>query len=241
MGREAPPRRRRGPRVPRRLLGLLLGMGAVGAVAYFGFDARSGAPGDATDRPISVAVQRGTLRITVTERGNLESRVTVDGICELSGYQNKIIQLVPEGNKVEKGDVVVRFDSAEIEKNIAQQDIKAKQALSKIETSKQEVEIAQNKGESEVTEATVEFELAVLDLEKYQKGDYCLRGRRPEGGHRAVDQGPGGGQEPARVVRGAGEEGLQVPRSAPPRRAGVRTAEDVALARPAEADGQEEV
>ena len=98
--------------------------------------------------------------------------MTVDGICELTGYQNKIIQLVPEGNKVEKGDVVFRFDSAEIEKNIAQQDIKAKQALSKIETSKQEVEIAQNKGESEVTDATVEFELAQLDLEKYQKGDY---------------------------------------------------------------------
>ena len=36
MGRESPPRVRRRPRVPRRLLGLLLGMGAVGAVAYFG-------------------------------------------------------------------------------------------------------------------------------------------------------------------------------------------------------------
>ena len=145
------PRRdvRRRPRIPRRLLGLLLGMGAVGAVAYFGFDPRLELPATRSDRPISVPVQRGTLRITVTERGNLESRVTVDGVCELSGYQNKIIQLVPEGNKVEKGDVVVRFDSAEIEKNIAQQDIKAKQALSKIETSKQEVEIAKNKGESE--------------------------------------------------------------------------------------------
>ena len=146
-------------------------MGAVGAVAYFGLTPVWSSR-DAIDRPISVAVQRGTLRITVTERGNLESRVTVDGICELSGYQNKIIQLVPEGNKVEKGDVVVRFDSAEIEKNIAQQDIKAKQALSKIETSKQEVEIAKNKGESEETEAKVEFTLAELDLEKYQKGDY---------------------------------------------------------------------
>ena len=170
-GRESPPSVRRRPRVPRRLLGLLLGMGAVGAVAYFGLTPVWSAR-DANDRPISVAVQRGTLRIIVTERGNLESRVTVDGVCELTGMQNKIIQLVPEGNKVEKGDVVVRFDSAEIEKNIAQQDIKAKQALSKIETSKQEVEIAKNKGESEETEAHVEFELAELDLEKYQKGDY---------------------------------------------------------------------
>ncbi len=146
-------------------------MGVVGAIAYFGLTPVWSAR-DATDRPISVAVQRGMLRIIVTERGNLESRVTVDGICELSGYQNKIIQLVPEGNKVEKGDVVVRFDSAEIEKNVAQQEIKAKQAFSKIETSKQEVEIARNKGDSEITDADVEMQLAVLDLEKYQKGDY---------------------------------------------------------------------
>src|SRR5215217_780705 len=80
MGRESPPSVRRRPRVPRRLLGLLLGMGAVGAVAYLGLTPVWSAR-DAIDRPISVPVQRGTLRITVTERGNLESRVTVDGVC----------------------------------------------------------------------------------------------------------------------------------------------------------------
>ena len=73
-------------------------------------------------------MRKATLRITVTERGNLESCVTVDGICEVNANQIKIISLVPEGTKVKKGDVVCKFDSSEIDKNIAQQDIKVKQA-----------------------------------------------------------------------------------------------------------------
>ncbi|WP_422930518.1 efflux RND transporter periplasmic adaptor subunit [Singulisphaera sp. PoT] len=149
--------------------------GTLGVLAtgYFGLIPawKDSQPKDAT---LSLPVTRGTLRIVVTERGNLESVKTVDGICDLPGYQNKIIQLTPEGTHVEKGQVVCRFDSAEIDKNVAQQEIKAKQSGTKIETSLQEVEIAKNKGESEIIAAKVELELAVLDLEMYQKGTYVF-------------------------------------------------------------------
>ena len=157
--------------MPWKLLALCLGMGSVGAAAYFGKLPAMGSANE-TERPLTVPVHKGTLRIIVTETGALESTKTVDGVCELIGSQNKIIQLVPEGSHVNKGDIVCRFDSGEIEKNIAQQEIKAKQALSKIETSKQEVEIAKNKGESDIIAAELEYQLAKLDLEMYQKGTY---------------------------------------------------------------------
>ena len=102
----------------------------------------------------------------------MESQVTVDGICELNGAQNKISYLIPEGTKVKKGDVVCKFDGSEIQKNIAQQEIKVKQAVARIETTQQEMEIQRNKGESDIIAAKVELVLAELDLEKYQKGDY---------------------------------------------------------------------
>jgi RND family efflux transporter MFP subunit len=121
------------------------------------------------------------LRITVTERGNIESRVTVDGICELNGNQNKIVFLVPEGTKVKKGEVVCKFDDGEIQKNLSQQDIKVKQAVSKIETSKQEMEIQRNKGESDIIAATVELTLAKLDLKKYQQGDSKAEEKKSQG------------------------------------------------------------
>jgi RND family efflux transporter MFP subunit len=153
------------------LLGLAAGMALVGLVSYYGvFPAWNSA--SRPDQPLVSTVKKATLRITVTERGNLESCVTVDGICEVSTKESKIISLVPEGTKVKKDDVVCKFDSSEIDKNIAQQDIKVKQALAKIETTQQETEIQRNKGQSDIIAAQVELTLAELDLEKYQKGDY---------------------------------------------------------------------
>jgi RND family efflux transporter MFP subunit len=146
-------------------------MGLVGGVGYFGV-LPAWSVSNRADKPLLSIAKRGTLSITVSERGNLESQVTVDGICELNGSQNKISYLIPEGTQVKKGDVVCKFDGSEIQKNIAQQDVKVKQALSKIETTQQEVEIQRNKGESDIIAATVELRLAELDLEKYQKGDF---------------------------------------------------------------------
>jgi RND family efflux transporter MFP subunit len=133
------------------------------------------------DRPLISAARKATLSITVSERGNLESCVTVDGICEVNANQIKIISLVAEGTKVKKGEIVCKFDSSEIDKNVAQQDIKVKQAVAKIETTRQELEIQRNKGESDIIAAKVEQALAELDLEKYQKGDYPAETTKQKG------------------------------------------------------------
>ena len=73
------------------------------------------------DAPLTWTAATTDLRITVTERGTLESQKTVNGVCEIEGYDNKIIFIVEEGSTVKEGDVVVRFDSAQIDKEIALQ------------------------------------------------------------------------------------------------------------------------
>jgi len=120
---------------------------------------------------LTAAARHGTLRVTVTERGNLESRNTVDGVCEVSGYDLKIISIVPEGTTVKEGDVVVQIDTEKIDKNIAEQEIKVNEAREKVETSEQELEVERNQGESDVAAAELELTLADLDLEKYKEGD----------------------------------------------------------------------
>jgi RND family efflux transporter MFP subunit len=148
-----------------------MGLALLGALAYFGSWIHW--PGASSEEgPLLSEVRKATLKITVTERGNLESCVTVDGICEVNADQIKIISLVPEGTKVKKGDIVCKFDSSKIDKDLSQQDIKVKQAIAKIETSQQELEIQRNKGESDIIAAKVEMTLAKLDLEKYVEGDF---------------------------------------------------------------------
>ncbi len=162
------------------MLGLICGVALLGVMAYLG----SMIPwksSSSESEPLFSEVRKATLTITVTERGNLESCVTVDGICEVNAQQIKIISLVPEGTKVKKGDIVCKFDSSEIDKNLSLQDIKVKQAIAKIETSGQELEIQRNKGESDIIAARVEMTLAKLDLEKYVEGDYRAETTKQKG------------------------------------------------------------
>jgi HlyD family secretion protein len=152
----------------------------VGVLAYLG--PMIPWPGSSSgDAPLLSEVRKATLTITVTERGNLESCVTVDGICEVNAEKIKIISLIPEGTKVKKGEIVCKFDSSEIDKNLAAQDIKVKQAIAKIETSQQELEIQRNKGESDIIAARVEMTLAKLDLEKYVEGDFKAETTKQKG------------------------------------------------------------
>ena len=58
------------------------------------------APGRTDIPDITATVKRGTLPVTVTERGELESSLTVDARCEVEGYQNKIVTILPEGTAV---------------------------------------------------------------------------------------------------------------------------------------------
>ena len=153
---------------------MLTATGGVVALGYYSSETLGLglSTGGRSDRPLTSTARKGTLTVTVVESGDLESTKTVDGICEVKGYQVKIIEIVPEGTRVEKGDVVVRFDSSEVEKSIAQEEIKVQQAKTKIETSEQEVEIARNKAEEERVTAEIEHKLATLTLEKYTESDY---------------------------------------------------------------------
>lgn len=145
-------------------------MAVVGCVGYFavvpGLSGTSRA-----SRPLVAHVKRSSLRITVVERGSLESCKTVDGICEVGG-QNKVVFLVPEGTNVKKGDVVCKLDDSDIKKNLAQQEIRVKQAVTQVETTRQDTEIQRNRMENEIIAAKVDLSLTELDQEKYERGDY---------------------------------------------------------------------
>jgi HlyD family secretion protein len=127
---------------------------------------------DVEETSLTWTVAPSDLRITVTERGTLASQKTVNGVCEIEGYDNKIIFIVEEGSTVNAGDVVVRFDSAQIDKKIAEERLEVTKATGEVETKLQELEVAKNTGESEIATADLELTLAVLDLEKYEQGDY---------------------------------------------------------------------
>ncbi len=121
---------------------------------------------------VTVRATIGDMQITVTERADIESASTVDARVEMEGEASKIIEILPEGTMVTKGQVVVRFDLDKLNTQLSDQTIKVKQAEGKARTSKEELAVAKNKAESDISQAQLKLELAILDYEQYLEGDY---------------------------------------------------------------------
>ena len=123
---------------------------------------------------ITATVARAELPITVTERGELESSKNVNLRCEVEGRQIKVVEILPEGSAVKTDDVLIRFDTEELSRTYAEQEIKVKQAESKAIAAGEELEVAKNKAAGELAKAKLALDLAELDHEKYLKGDYIV-------------------------------------------------------------------
>src|SRR5438445_6437408 len=123
-------------------------------------------------KEITVAARRALLPIIVGERGELESSKQTDVRCEVEGFQNKIVSILPEGVRVKKDDVVVVFDADQLKQKYADQEVKVKQAEGKAKAAKGELEVQKNKAETDFEKAKLDLTLAELDQKKYLKGEY---------------------------------------------------------------------
>lgn len=146
---------------------VIIGGLVVAAVVFFNPFAS-----DEADGIIAHEVSRRSVRDMIVERGTLESQNTIRGACPLPGWENKIIFIVPEGDRVKNGDVVVRFDSEKIDERIAQMKNEVNKAEGAVQESKQEIEVQKNTNESNIEAAKLAVALADLDLKKYRDGDF---------------------------------------------------------------------
>jgi multidrug efflux pump subunit AcrA (membrane-fusion protein) len=106
-----------------------LGLAAVAVAALFA------GCGPREEPSRTVRVGRGPIRMTVPFHGELEAR-RVERIA--SGVQGAAVlaELVAEGTRVEAGDVLARFDSSQIEQDLARQEsewVRARQELESLE------------------------------------------------------------------------------------------------------------
>jgi RND family efflux transporter MFP subunit len=121
---------------------------------------------------ITATVIRSQLPIIVTESGELESSKTVEVRCEVEGEQVRITEAIPEGTRVTKGQVVIRFDTEKLSRSYAEQEVKWRNAQAKAQAAEEDLAVAKNTSESEIGKADLALRLAKIDLRKYQEGDY---------------------------------------------------------------------
>jgi RND family efflux transporter MFP subunit len=121
---------------------------------------------------VTAPVVRGNLSVTVTERGELDSIKSIMVRCEVEGEKSKLVHIVPEGTRVTKGEEVARFDTDELTKAHAQQEVRWKTAEGKMHAARGDLKVQRNKEQSEIDKARLAWDLAKIDLEKYEKREY---------------------------------------------------------------------
>jgi len=119
-------------------------------------------------------VARETFNVDLIEKGEMQAAKSADIISKVEG-QSTIIWLIPEGTSVKKDDLLVELASDKIDERVRQEELKETNAITAFESAQAELEIQQDKNASDVRKGQLKIELAQIELEKYEKGEWMQK------------------------------------------------------------------
>lgn len=106
----------------------------------------------------------------VIERGALDSMKNAVLTSKVEG-STTIISIVPEGKAVNEGELVCELDASLLNDKETQQEILVVKAKAMLEQASEAFAIQKTQNDSDIAAAQLKYDLAKLDLEKFQKGD----------------------------------------------------------------------
>ena len=129
-------------------------------------------------------VERTDLDVTVTERGNLESQVDVQVMCEVDDIPGDningtpILWIVDNGASVKQGDLIVELDAAPIQDRLDAQILAVEEERAEYKQAEVAYENQKTQNETTLSEAELAVELAQLALEQFgdqEAGTFQIR------------------------------------------------------------------
>ena len=135
----------------------LIGIASAGALSFAWWMMGSPSSAEVEIVPLFEKIIKGEFKLEFTELGEIESAENVEIICEVKGDRSTgvcILEIVPEGSKVNKGDFLVRLDDALLQKNLLSQ------------------RILVYKARASLVKATAEVQAARLSFEEYLSGSF---------------------------------------------------------------------
>ncbi|MCC6579197.1 MAG: HlyD family efflux transporter periplasmic adaptor subunit [Phycisphaeraceae bacterium] len=115
-------------------------------------------------------VDKRSFDLIVMANGELEAAQQAELKCQIESGST-IIEILPEGTHVNKGDVVVKLAEDQVKEKVEQERLSTEQARSDKVAAETDLAIAINEADIELKDAKLKLELSRLDLEKWQRGD----------------------------------------------------------------------
>lgn len=154
----------------KRTLAVIAAVGVVGALGAGVLLARSGGLTPASDTAPTFVVQRGPLTISVIEAGTIKSQEQVVLKNEVEG-QVTLIYLIPEGTRVQPGELLAELDASQLQDNRVEQQIRLENAEAAYIRARENLEVVRNQAASDTSKAQLDFDFAEEDAVKYEQGD----------------------------------------------------------------------
>lgn len=120
---------------------------------------------------LTYEVTRGPLSISVSETGSVMSAEPLIIKNDVEG-RSTIIYLIEEGTAVKEGDLLVELDGSRFVDQIAEQKIRVENANASFIRATENLAVAKNQAESDVSKAELAYRFAKEDLVKYIEGEY---------------------------------------------------------------------
>ncbi|MFH1732348.1 MAG: hypothetical protein ABIF82_11960 [Planctomycetota bacterium] len=144
---------------------VIVAVGGIGAW-LFGSDAPS--PKQAGTAP-TYEVRRGNLRITVKRKGTFEAEQATPVKALIRGSA-KVMWLEEKGTTVKKGAVLVELDKTELEDQIEIYTSQVVEAEANLLAAQTDEEITRLDAQSKIDAAKLDYDMAELEIEKFEKG-----------------------------------------------------------------------
>lgn len=117
------------------------------------------------------AAERAPLVVSVDAIGELESsqNALLTSQCE---WTSPLLWKIEDGTRVNKGDVIARLDTSELEQRARAREVLLLQAMTQLQRAESDLEIQQLTNESRLADAQLQAELTNLELDGYQNAQF---------------------------------------------------------------------
>ena len=132
---------------------------------------KNGKGGSDSGTELFAKVTEGPLVINMTESGSIKPAEQINIKSSVEGRVS-ILYLVPEGQRVKKGDLLVELDSSSLQDNLVNQEITVQNAKASYIQAQENLEVVKNQAKADVEKAELDLRFAKEDLTKYKEGEY---------------------------------------------------------------------
>ena len=120
-----------------------------------------------------------------------------------------IITIVPEGTSVNAGDIVCELDASALTDKETAQEILVVKAKAMLEQATEDLAIQKTQNDSDTAAAKLKLDLAILDLEKFQKGDLIQQMEDFQAAVKLADETLSRTQESCKYIREMTQKGYK--------------------------------